>query len=147
MLVSDSSRPRWLSYEDACEIFHGCLSLPRSSITGYHSIIFHRKRTKLTYPPAQFSSLVSPSADLTDSITTLSQSSFDPRSQYTAVFRAVRAAATQASGGGEKVVDESAIEAKVYRVEVGPSRVEYWIVALDVEGGKLVGLKAKAVES
>ncbi|KAJ9300856.1 hypothetical protein DTO271G3_2020 [Paecilomyces variotii] len=97
--------------------------------------------------PSQFSYLISPSKDLTDSITTLSPSAFDPKNQYVAVLRAVRAAATQASGGGEKVIDEAAVDVKVYRVEIGPSRVEYWIVALDVEGGKLVGLKAKAIES
>lgn len=59
----------------------------------------------------------------------------------------MRAAATQAAGGGDKAIDETAVDVKVYRVEIGPSRVEYWVVALDVEGGKLVGLKAKAVES
>ena len=36
---------------------------------------------------------------------------------------------------------------RVYRAENGTARVEYWIVGLDKEGGKIVGLKAKAVES
>ncbi|KAJ9334968.1 hypothetical protein DTO027B5_3185 [Paecilomyces variotii] len=102
---------------------------------------------KFLIDTTQFSYLISPSKDLTDSITTLSPSAFDPKNQYVAVLRAVRTAATQASGGGEKVIDESSVDVKVYRVEIGASRVEYWIVALDVEGGKLVGLKAKAIES
>ncbi|THC89744.1 hypothetical protein EYZ11_010809 [Aspergillus tanneri] len=60
---------------------------------------------------------------------------------------AVRAAAIQASGGGEPGRDESVVEVKVYRVEVGTSRVDYYILALEVEKGLLVGLRAKAVES
>jgi hypothetical protein len=54
----------------------------------------------------------------------------------------VRAAAVEASGG-----DESAVELKVYRVETGPSRVEYWVTALEPEESLLVGLRAKAIES
>jgi hypothetical protein len=54
----------------------------------------------------------------------------------------VRAAAVQSSGG-----DESAVEIKVYRVETGTSRVEYYVTALDAEGSLLVGLRAKAIES
>lgn len=36
-------------------------------------------------------------------------------------------------------------DVRVYRVELGGTRVEYWVVGL--EGGKLVGLKALAIES
>lgn len=57
------------------------------------------------------------------------------------MLRAVRAAAVEGGSG-----DENAVEVKVYRVEVGTSRVEYYVVALDGEG-MLVGLRAKAIES
>ncbi|PLB47890.1 hypothetical protein P170DRAFT_465415 [Aspergillus steynii IBT 23096] len=93
---------------------------------------------------AHLSSLISPSTDLSSSITTLPASSFDPKNQYPGPLRAVRAAVAQASGGG---IDESAVEVKAYRVEVGTSRVEYYLVALDAEQGLLVGLRAKAVET
>jgi hypothetical protein len=91
---------------------------------------------------ASFSKLISVNTDLSDTIETLSPSSFDPRNQYASALRAVRAAAVENSKG-----DESAVEVKVYRVEVGTSRVEYYITALDGEGGLLVGLRAKAIES
>lgn len=54
------------------------------------------------------------------------------------MFKAVRAAA---SGKDEDV------EVKVYRVEVGPSRVEYFVLGLDTEQGRVVGFRAKAVET
>ncbi|KAL4918180.1 hypothetical protein BDW62DRAFT_181992 [Aspergillus aurantiobrunneus] len=90
---------------------------------------------------SHFSRLISPDTDLSSSIESLSPSAFDPKNQYSSALRAVRAAAVQ--GGG----DESAVEVKVYCVEVGTSRVEYYAVALDVEGGLIVGLRAKAIES
>ncbi|ODM17714.1 hypothetical protein SI65_06502 [Aspergillus cristatus] len=87
---------------------------------------------------SQLSSLIAPDDDLSHNITTLSASSFDPRNQYPSVFKAVRAAA---SGPDEDV------EVKVYRVEVGSSRVEYFVLGLDTEKGRVVGLKARAVET
>ncbi|KAL2832947.1 hypothetical protein BDW59DRAFT_138955 [Aspergillus cavernicola] len=94
---------------------------------------------------SHFSNLISPNTDLSSSIETLSPSSFDPKDQYASVFRAVRAAAVQGSGsdGG----DSSAVDVKVYRVEVGTSRVEYYVLALGGEEGVIVGFRAKAVES
>lgn len=59
----------------------------------------------------------------------------------------MRAAVAQSFGGGEPGIDESDVEIKVYRVEVGKSRVEYYILGLDAEGGTIVGLRAKAIES
>ncbi|KAL6232270.1 hypothetical protein BDW75DRAFT_243139 [Aspergillus navahoensis] len=91
---------------------------------------------------SSFSKLISVNTDLSDTIETLSPSSFDPKNQYASVLKAVRAAAVENSKG-----DESAVEVKVYRVEVGTSRVEYYITALDGEGALLVGLRAKAIES
>ncbi|KAL4968584.1 uncharacterized protein BDV14DRAFT_196886 [Aspergillus stella-maris] len=97
---------------------------------------------KGNWPDASsFSKLISPQKDLSSSIETISPSSFDPKDQYESVLKAVRAAAVQGSGG-----DEGSVDVKVYRVETGSSRVEYWVVALDGEG-LLVGLRAKAIES
>ncbi|KAL4807418.1 hypothetical protein BDV18DRAFT_137636 [Aspergillus unguis] len=90
---------------------------------------------------ASFSKLISPDADLSSSIETLSTSSFDPKNQYASVIKAVRAAAVEGGSG-----DESAVEVKVYRVETGSSRAEYWVVALGQES-VIVGLRAKAIES
>lgn len=52
---------------------------------------------------------------------------------------AVRAAAAACAGAEEDV--------KVYRVETGGARVEYYVLGLDVKGGRVVGLRARAVES
>ncbi|KAE8417374.1 hypothetical protein BDV36DRAFT_257379 [Aspergillus pseudocaelatus] len=92
--------------------------------------------------PSHLSSLISPNADLSSSITTMSPSSFDPKNQYPSALRAVRAAVAESSGG-----DESAVDVKVYRVEVGPSRIEYYILAVDVEKSLVVGLRTKSVET
>jgi hypothetical protein len=43
--------------------------------------------------------------------------------------------------------DQSAVEVKVYRVELSSTKLEYWALALDVSEGRVVGLRAKAVES
>ncbi|OJJ47089.1 hypothetical protein ASPZODRAFT_15772 [Penicilliopsis zonata CBS 506.65] len=85
----------------------------------------------------QFASLISSNEP---PVETMSPASFDPRDQYASVFKAVRAAV----GGSE--VDQAGVDVKVYRVEVGSSTVEYWVVALDA-GGRLVGLKAQGVET
>ncbi|KAL7653875.1 hypothetical protein M752DRAFT_276565 [Aspergillus phoenicis ATCC 13157] len=86
---------------------------------------------------AALSNLVSPDADLSNSIETLTFSTFDPRNQYAGVVRAVRAA----------VGDEEGAAVKVYRVEVARSRVEYFVLALDGTEGLVVGLRAKAIET
>jgi hypothetical protein len=57
---------------------------------------------------------------------------WDPQGQYKDVVKAVR----DASKGSD---------VRVYRVPGEGSRVEYWVVG--VEGGRLVGCKALAVES
>jgi hypothetical protein len=53
--------------------------------------------------------------------------------QYTNVFNVVKKA-----GNGE---------VKVFRVDLESTRAEYYVVSIDKEGGKLVGLKALSVES
>ncbi|KAI5291034.1 hypothetical protein KEM54_006594 [Ascosphaera aggregata] len=59
---------------------------------------------------------------------------WDPRNQYEHVVKAVQRAA-----GSDEV--------KIYKVNIGEPRAEYWVLALDKQQGRLVGLKALAVES
>ncbi|KAF3482707.1 uncharacterized protein GIQ15_02031 [Arthroderma uncinatum] len=66
-------------------------------------------------------------------VSVLSATQFDAQGQYAGVVKAV-----QAAGHGGKDV-------RVYRVQHGATRVEYWLLALGQE--TLVGLKARAVES
>ncbi|CAL5869755.1 uncharacterized protein PFLUO_LOCUS3985 [Penicillium psychrofluorescens] len=99
---------------------------------------------KGTWPSAgQLSSLISPDADLSKAISTLSPSSFDPKKKYASVLDAVRAAAVEKAEGE----DQSKVDVKVYRVELDSTRVEYWVLALHAPESRLVGLRAKAVES
>ena len=58
---------------------------------------------------------------------------FDPKGQYKDVLQAVEEA-----GDGK---------ARVYRIDHGRTRLEYYVVGLDRKGQKVVGMKAKAVES
>jgi hypothetical protein len=91
----------------------------------------------------QLSDLISPTADLSQAISTLTPSSFDPKNQYSAALRAVRSAAVER----DQDADQSAVEVKVYRVELSSTKLEYLALALDVPEGRVVGLRAKAVES
>lgn len=91
----------------------------------------------------QLSGLISPNSDLSQDISTLTPSSFDPNNQYSSVFHAVRSAAVESDENG----DQSAVEVKVYRVELSSTTLEYWLLALDVVEERIVGLRAKAVES
>ncbi|KAK5806107.1 hypothetical protein VI817_000365 [Penicillium citrinum] len=93
--------------------------------------------------PDQLSGLISPNSDLSQDISTLTPSSFDPNNQYSSVFHAVRSAAVESDENG----DQSAVEVKVYRVELSSTTLEYWLLALDVVEERIVGLRAKAVES
>lgn len=63
----------------------------------------------------------------------MSTKEFDPRGQYIDVLRAVEEA-----GDGKS---------RIFRVEHGRTRVEYYVVGLDKRKGRVVGMKAKAVES
>ena len=58
---------------------------------------------------------------------------FDPQGEYTEVMAAV-----EQSGDGKT---------RIYRLEHDRTRLEYYIVSFDRKGGRVVGLKAKAVES
>ncbi len=58
---------------------------------------------------------------------------FDPRGKYKDVLQAVENA-----GDGET---------RIFRIGHGRTRVEYYVVGLDKGKGRVVGMKAKAVES
>lgn len=58
-------------------------------------------------------------------------------------MRAVRAAAVE----NDPNADESAVDVKVYRVELSSTKLEYWVLALEGPESKLVGLRAKAAET
>ena len=66
------------------------------------------------------------------SVEELSVKDFDPKGQYKGVLDAVR----EEVGGAE---------VKVFRVETGNARAEYWVVG--VHAGKVMGVRASAVES
>ena len=66
-------------------------------------------------------------------MSTVSTQEFDPKGDYKEVLQAVEKA-----GDGK---------ARIYRLETGKSRAEYYVVGFDEKGKKIVGLKAKAVES
>ena len=66
-------------------------------------------------------------------VSTVTTKDFDPQGEYQKVIKAV-----EQSGDGM---------ARIYRVEHGRTRIEYYVVGFDKEGGRVVGLKAKAVES
>ena len=66
-------------------------------------------------------------------VSTLTTQDFDPKGHYKEVLQAVEKA-----GDGR---------ARVFRVHHGSTRAEYYVVGLDKKGKKVVGLKARAVES
>lgn len=66
-----------------------------------------------------------------DKVEEVKQKGFE--TQYKNVFNAVKKA-----GNGE---------VKVFRVDLQSTRAEYYVVSIDKEGGKIVGLKALSVES
>ena len=57
--------------------------------------------------------------------------------KFEAEYKAVVNAVKQAGKG----------EVKVFRVEIDGTRAEYYVVAVDAEKGRVVGLKALSVES
>lgn len=113
------------------------VSLPVRLYTYLLDVVYWDRKLMWNGITAALSNLVSPDADLSNSIETLTFSTFDPRNQYSGVVRAVRAA----------VGDEEGAAVKVYRVEVARSRVEYFVLALDGTEGLVVGLRAKAIET
>ena len=70
--------------------------------------------------------------------------SFDRLDQYRNVFKAILVAT---KGAGEETRKNAAEWLKVYRIQHGKTRLEYWIVGLDGAKGRILGLKARAVET
>jgi len=68
-----------------------------------------------------------------DEVSEVGVKEFDPKGQYKSVLDAVKKA-------GRKDVG-------IFRVEHGSTRAEYYVVSVDKKEGRLVGLKALAVES
>ncbi|KAL8947799.1 MAG: hypothetical protein Q9222_005956 [Ikaeria aurantiellina] len=66
-------------------------------------------------------------------VSTMSTKEFDPHGQYKDVLQTVEKA-----GDGKS---------RIFRVGHGKTRAEYYIVGLDKDTSKVVGMKAKAVES
>ncbi|KAL8754741.1 MAG: hypothetical protein Q9199_004137 [Rusavskia elegans] len=79
----------------------------------------------------EFASLIGHQSEVT--IGSMTPNEFDPRGQYEEVLQAVGNA-----GDGKS---------RIYRVSHGKTRMEYYVVGLDKGKGRVVGMKAKAVES
>lgn len=96
----------------------------------------------------QFKSLILPSTPESSlssiEISTLSPASFDPRNQYSTVIHAVRTAVSTTASAVDAYAHSLV---KIFRVQLTGTRFEYWVVGLDREGSRIVGMKAKAIES
>ncbi|KAL8690370.1 MAG: hypothetical protein Q9218_004165 [Villophora microphyllina] len=77
----------------------------------------------------EFTKLIGHGSD----VSTMGTKEFDPQGQYKDVIQAVEKA-----GDGKS---------RIFRATHGKTRVEYYVVGLDKEKGRVVGLKAQAVES
>lgn len=80
-------------------------------------------------PTDEFKDLIGHKAE----VSSLTAKEFDPKGMYKQVFEAVEKA-----GDGK---------ARVFRVEEGGARVQVWVVGLDKGEGRVVGLRARGVES
>ncbi|KAL8666475.1 MAG: hypothetical protein Q9202_001498 [Teloschistes flavicans] len=77
----------------------------------------------------EFAELIGHGSDLS----TMNTTEFDPRGRYRDVLQAVEEA-----GDGKS---------RIFRTIHGKTRFEYYVVGLDKEHGRVVGVKAQAVES
>ena len=92
-------------------------------------------------PTEQFLSLIDhPGKDAQVSI--LAPDEFDPKDRYGEVMQAVQAAV-----GGGRGADGDKVPVKVYQVTHDKTRAEYYVVALDKKGSRIMGLKARSVET
>ncbi|OCK85716.1 hypothetical protein K432DRAFT_286185 [Lepidopterella palustris CBS 459.81] len=66
-------------------------------------------------------------------VSSISQTEFDPKGQYKSIIDAVKRAGSD--------------DVRIFRVEHGSTRAEYYVVSLDTKEGRIVGMKALAVES
>lgn len=92
--------------------------------------------TDINAPIAQFKELVGHESD----VAIMSTDDFDPRHDYDDVVEAVKSAAETAGRGGGAMT-------RVYHVQHGTTRAEYYVVALDKSQKRIIGVKAKAIES
>ena len=81
------------------------------------------------FPADEFKELVSHGGDISE----LSSEEFDSRGDYGEVIEAVKKAGSGA--------------VKVFRIHHGKTRAEYYIISVDSKGHKIVGLRARAVET
>ena len=98
----------------------------------------------------QFASLISLSTVTPNTdITILSPKQFDPKGRYTSVIEKVKDTTTSTGTSKDKTdgENENENEVKVYRVGISHSNVEYWVIGLDVSNKRIVGVRAKAVET
>lgn len=79
--------------------------------------------------PVSFAKLI----NHTGAVHEVSNKDFDPREQYKEVVEAV------------KIASDGAL--KIFALELGGTRTEYWIVGRDAKEKRIVGLKVLAVES
>lgn len=77
----------------------------------------------------EFAELLSHDLD----VSSMGEKEFDPRGQYKKIVDAVKKAGSK--------------DVSIFRVEHGSTRAEYYVVSLDKKGGRIVGLKALAIES
>lgn len=93
------------------------------------SAVEHEHANATATPSDEFKDLVEHGSD----VSIMSPTEFDPHGQYKAVLKAV-----ERSGDGSSTI---------FRVDHGKTRAEYYVVGHDQERKRIVGLKAKAVES
>ena len=84
---------------------------------------------RVSCAPDEFAKLLSHDSD----VSSRDEKEFDPQGQYKKIVDAVKKAGSK--------------DVSIFRVEHGSTRAEYYVVSLDKKGGRIVGLKALAVES
>jgi hypothetical protein len=121
-LAAPTQNEEWIYVSDADEPFVPVsLKLPHGASSGLPDV-------------KGFSHLVNHPEGEKAGVEVLSVEEWDRRGSYKDVVEGVRKACEGA-------------EVRVYRVELGGTRVEYWVVGVREKEGRLVGVKALAVES
>jgi len=114
-------------------IYSFCFPLfPLQCLATFPSTHSNEHKTNPNPSPDTLKSLLGPSAS---SVSSIGISDFDPRGQYKKVVDAVK----NAAGKGSTL--------KVFKVELDGTRSEIWVVGLDGQGTRIVGLKALVVET
>lgn len=84
---------------------------------------------RVSCAPDEFAELLSHNSD----VSSISEKEFDPQGQYKKIVDAVKKAGSK--------------DVSIFRVKHGRTRAEYYVMSLDKKGGRIVGLKALAIES